>query len=724
MRKGGARGFSIRTKLLLVGLALLLIPWMGYQYVREMKSFLLQGQENALSLTARAVSTVLHDRPEFFDPEQGAKSLGNPNDLFAYPLPDYIRLDGVSDDWGDLIEQAQIYDGSVDQQCPKDQDIDTLNFRHILGYRGPYLYGLFEVNDDVVVFRDRKLRRLDNSDHLRVLLEDPAGRINRYLLTAQQPGRMSVYLMDEKWTYPLTGDPNYDIAAEWQTSDTGYVVELRIPRFLVSSQTRVGFTVVDVDDTESRQRRGRIHASLTQDESEPLNRLLIHSPEIAKILRGLNRPAARIWVLDKQQRVRAVVGQLYSDPGEALPPTTVQESLKSWYENLLHSIYESILETRSLEITDISTDVSHRNDEALRKAQTGIPQTHRRPSLDGRTEILMAAHPVWSGDQILGVVVAEQSSSEVLFHEKQVLENVISITLLVLVIIAAALLFFASRITIRISRLRNATDKAISKEGKVLSTRIEAESKSGDEIGDLSRSVSNMLGRLANYTKYLESLPDTLAHEMSNPLNVVNSSLENLQKEQPSTEQSKYMQRAQNGIQRLRSILTNLTEAANLEDALRTEEQEEFDLVHLVSSYVEGYRYSHPERQFELDIRAEPLMIQGVPDHIAQMLDKLADNAVDFGDENTPIKFLLEKVNGTAELQVLNQGPELPEVTTDQLFDPMISVGKKNAQQSRLGLGLYVVRLIAQFHRGNVTASNRSDTTGAKFTVSLPLAQS
>ena len=72
------RGLSIRTKLLLVSLALLLIPWMGYQYVRDMKGFLLQGQENALSLTARAVSTVLHDRP--YDARDAGESrrLGRP----------------------------------------------------------------------------------------------------------------------------------------------------------------------------------------------------------------------------------------------------------------------------------------------------------------------------------------------------------------------------------------------------------------------------------------------------------------------------------------------------------------------------------------------------------------------------------------------------------------------------------------------------------------------
>ena len=50
--------FSIRTKLLLVTLLLLLLPWVSYIYVRDMKSFLLSGQEDALSLTARAVATV------------------------------------------------------------------------------------------------------------------------------------------------------------------------------------------------------------------------------------------------------------------------------------------------------------------------------------------------------------------------------------------------------------------------------------------------------------------------------------------------------------------------------------------------------------------------------------------------------------------------------------------------------------------------------------------
>ena len=102
--------FSIRVKLLLVMLVLLLIPWMGYRYVLEMKSFLLHGQEDALLLTARAVSTVLNDRTELFHPDTGVpKLLGDRQDLYAHALSELLVLDGQLSDWGELSKQLQSY---------------------------------------------------------------------------------------------------------------------------------------------------------------------------------------------------------------------------------------------------------------------------------------------------------------------------------------------------------------------------------------------------------------------------------------------------------------------------------------------------------------------------------------------------------------------------------------------------------------------------------------
>lgn len=718
------RGLSIRTKLLLVALILLLIPWMGYEYVRDMKSFLLRGQENALNLTARAIATVLHDKPELFDPEKGAPEvIGQTDDIFAYPIPDYVRLDGDLSDWGDQREQATRVDGSFNQLCGPEYEPQSLSYLRMVGYRGPYLYASFVVTDDQVVMRDPGMRRLNNSDYLRFYLENPGGQVKRYLITGREPGRMSVYLMDENWELPLTGEPNYDLSAEWALTDDGYRVEMRIPRFLVGTQSRLGFAVADVDDPAQR-RPVKLLSDSSRDVAEdpPLHRLFIHSPEIAKILRGLDRPVTRIWVLDREQRVRAVVGNLASDTAEPAPPDGAFSFLVRGYQAVLQEVYELILETSSEEPVNVSAGASPRDEELFRKALSGIPQTQRRQSLEEHTQILMAAHPIWSGDRALGVVVVEQSTDEVLSQQRRVLENVIAVTLLVLIIITGALLVFASRLTFRIRRLRNEAEQAIGPDGRVRDAHIQADHTSRDEIGDLSRSMSGVLGRLTQYTRYLEGLPDTLAHELNNPLNVVNSSLDNLQQDIPETRDSKYMVRAKNGTVRLGSILRNLTEAANLEEALRTEVREEFDLVELASSYVEGYQQSNPDKRFELEIRNSPIHIRGTPDLIAQMLDKLADNAVDFSDDGAPILVRLDKINGRAELSVLNEGVALPETMTDRLFDPMVSLGKKNAKQSRLGLGLYVVRLIAEYHDGQVLASNRADINGAEFTVILPLA--
>jgi len=68
--------FTLRAKLALVALVLLVLPWAGYRYVREMERFLLAAQEQALAATARAVATALHDRPQ----------------LLAYRPPDESEL--------------------------------------------------------------------------------------------------------------------------------------------------------------------------------------------------------------------------------------------------------------------------------------------------------------------------------------------------------------------------------------------------------------------------------------------------------------------------------------------------------------------------------------------------------------------------------------------------------------------------------------------------------
>jgi two-component system, OmpR family, sensor histidine kinase ChvG len=114
-----------------------------------------------------------------------------------------------------------------------------------------------------------------------------------------------------------------------------------------------------------------------------------------------------------------------------------------------------------------------------------------------------------------------------------------------------------------------------------------------------------------------------------------------------------------------------------------------------------------------------------VPDAIAQLLDKLIENANDFAPREGAIRVSLAAAAGArcASLAVENDGPALPQSMVNRLFDSMVSL--RSPQPARegghLGLGLYIVRLVAEHHGGNVRAMNLAGEGGARFEVEFLL---
>ena len=89
-----------------------------------------------------------------------------------------------------------------------------------------------------------------------------------------------------------------------------------------------------------------------------------------------------------------------------------------------------------------------------------------------------------------------------------------------------AFLGYATWLSLRIRRLRNAAERALDARG-----RIAAELPgvaANDESGDLARGFTTLLERLREHTEYLQTLASKLSHELRMPLAVVQSSLENL----------------------------------------------------------------------------------------------------------------------------------------------------------------------------------------------------
>jgi signal transduction histidine kinase len=158
------------------------------------------------------------------------------------------------------------------------------------------------------------------------------------------------------------------------------------------------------------------------------------------------------------------------------------------------------------------------------------------------------------------------------------------------------------------------------------------------------------------------------------------------------------MVRAQEGLARLTTILIRMTEAARLEQSLSGAERERFDLGAVVAGCVDGYCQAYPEASIAFARTESELIANGAPDLIAQMLDKLVANAVEFGRGGL-VEIRLERDGDEALLSVSNEGPPLPDTLADHLFDSMVSVRSGfDAGEPHLGLGLSIVRLITQFH--------------------------
>jgi two-component system sensor histidine kinase ChvG len=415
--------------------------------------------------------------------------------------------------------------------------------------------------------------------------------------------------------------------------------------------------------------------------------------EISAILKGVERTTSRIWVVTHELRVLALAGSLKREGAAA-------------GETLTQRLLGLLIPRPSEDFDDAIADDVLATGREISEALAGRAGVRLRNTPDGKAVVISAAHPIWSGDEVVGAVVAEESTNPILSVRSLALQRLLVVTLAVFAFAAAALVWFATRISSRIRRLRDEAESAIDAQGRIAHphSRLITAQDSGDEIGDLSRSFSTMLGKLSQHHQYLESMASRLSHELRTPIAVVRSSLENLK---PAPEGARvYIERAEEGLRRLGTILTRMGEATRLEQGLASLERERFDLAAVVAGCVEGYRLAYPAQAFELEAPKGPVAVSGSPDLAAQLIDKLVANAVDFSRAGRPVRVSLSAEDGTARLRVANEGPLLPEAMRGKLFDSMVSIRADRSGEPHLGLGLYVARLIAEFHGGGIDASD------------------
>lgn len=713
---------GLRVKLLFFSSFLFAIPYLGYQYVWELESYLRIGQEQTMVGTARAVATALHERPKLFDVQSSFVGTVRPGtDLYAHSMDYPIQLDGDASDWDQYQAFTLNYAEQNLVQIQQAYRPQSLSFKHMIGRYDNFLYALFEVVDDSLIYRARNSLRIDRNDYLQVAMTDINGEFERYLVAPMQSGWVNAYLLQSDTQSIQPERLETKIQGYWQQTEMGYTIELRLPVSMMSS--KIAFAITDVDDPQTRFSKYTIGTS-DPSNKDALGTILIPSPDIESILKGLQYANARVWVIDKHMRVLAKSGEIQSSSGLQTQRSENQNDLKQpsgwqYIENeWLLPVYYRILTKPPADFVDDLENAYALQGKDIEQALGGVPSSLWRLSADKKAVILSAAHPIYIDDQVMGAVVVEQTTNGIRTLRNQALEKQFHLILSVIVLGTLALFLLASRISWRIRKLRNETESAIDSSGKIVG-EIKA-SATNDEIGDLSRTFNSVLSKLSQYNSYLENMASRLSHELRTPVAIVNSSLDNLSLEQHSSDNQVYIDRAKEGIARLSKILSNMSEATRLEQAIQRSDIEKFYLDEVLYGCSQGYRIAYPERQFSLDLKLKKLMISGSPELLAQMLDKIVANALEFSPDDSVIKMALTGNSNAYKIYISNQGPLLPKNMQKELLDSMISIRKEqNTEQPHLGLGLYIAKMIALFHHADISIDNQTDGSGVVVTISF-----
>ena len=670
---------NLRRQLLLVSLLTLMLPWAGCEFIRETEIALREGQEQMLADVARAIAGSMQQYREEFPRRD--KRFGTGDQLYLHRLSSPPAIDGYFDDWtlsAGSLRTIRGADGPV---------------RFAIASYGQATYLYVEVSDRNIIYATPESIVVDGAsrfaDRVTLVSSSPPYLREAFSFAAEAPGQIISYKHSANGFMP---EPS--IAAYWQDIPGGYRVEARIPSGQLG--THLGLSIQNTADVLEPGVRSR---SFSGNSPGPTMRKI---RELDRIANMRLQSDMRLILTDADGWRIGAAGELGSGSGD------------QGGSRLVRRIYDVLVESGTEAAFAEPDPLGREQQPYVSAALEGRESTSWFRNADTGTAIVAVAAPVVAGGEVIGAVVLQRGTDAILSQRNAGLARLINVTLITALVVGGALLGYATWLSRRIRALSIAAEDALENEN--LSSALPS-ALADDEIGDLSRSFSWVLQQLGEYNEYLRSLASKLSHELRTPLAIVTSSLENLEHEPLNEASLGYTERAREGADRLRRILSAMSEASRVEELMAHADPERFDLAAVLDSTTSAYRDAYKGREFEFTNSVDEAQVTGSPELLIQMLDKLVDNAVDFSADGDTISLTLDGQDDALLIGVTNPGPELPERMRSQMFDSMVSM--RGGEDSRhLGLGLYVARLIAEGHGGSIRADNVLG--GVRFTVAIP----
>jgi PAS domain S-box-containing protein len=247
-----------------------------------------------------------------------------------------------------------------------------------------------------------------------------------------------------------------------------------------------------------------------------------------------------------------------------------------------------------------------------------------------------------------------------------------------------------------------------------------------DEKGNVSRwfGTSTDVTELREADRRKTEFLAVLSHELRNPLAPIRNSIYILDHSDPGGDQARRAKavigRQVDHLTRLVDDLLDVTRIARGKIELRHATE---DLSELVRRSGEDHRAMLHERGLSLKVNvpAEPSWVEGDATRLSQIIGNLLQNAAKFSPPGGAVELSLIRDGGWAEIHVRDEGVGIDAEMLDKVFEPFVQADRTLARsQGGLGLGLALVKGLAEMHGGTVRASSAGTSKGAEFVVRLP----
>ena len=243
------------------------------------------------------------------------------------------------------------------------------------------------------------------------------------------------------------------------------------------------------------------------------------------------------------------------------------------------------------------------------------------------------------------------------------------------------------------------------------------------EIAELARAFEEMRESLEG-RRQAERYTQALAHEVKAPLAAIRGAAELLDEAMPVEDRAKFLANIRDESERIQRIIDRLLELSSLEARKQLRQAERLEVGALAASAADVLRpaFAGARVRFDVEVAAGSLALRGEAVLLREALVNLLQNALDFSPPDGGVALRIGRgTEGRIVFVVEDDGPGVPDYALPRVFERFYSLPRPATGRKSTGLGLALVREIAELHGGGVALENR-DGGGARATFWVPMA--